>query len=71
MGHLHNLARHKKPSFLSQVGTKVRSAIEFAGTAKGLYDIGRGIYHGVRTLAPIVAAGARTIGPMVASAALL
>jgi hypothetical protein len=71
MGHLRNLPKHKNPSFLSQVGSKIMSAAELAGAAKGLFDIGRGIYTGIRTVAPLVAQGVRTIGPMVASAALL
>ena len=48
------------PSTMSDLGGKVRNVAEVIGAAKGLYDIGKVVYQGVRT-----------IGPMVASAGLL
>jgi len=49
------------------MGNKVKSAAELAGTAKGIWDVGRGIYNGISTYGPIVAEGLRSIGPAVAT----
>jgi hypothetical protein len=42
------------------VGQKVMSAVgaglQFAGTAKALFDVGRTVYNVARTVAPVVAA---------------
>jgi len=67
MAHLHNASRHSKPSCLTRMGNKVKSAAELAGTAKGIWDVGRGIYNGISTYGPIVAQGLRSIGPAVAT----
>ena len=40
---------------LSDFGSKVRNAAEVIGTAKGLYDMGKVIYQGVRTIGPVIA----------------
>jgi len=61
MAHLHNLAhmhnRHiHKTSWLSDIGNKVKGAVEVAGAVKGLYDVGRAVYHGAQVIAPMVAA---------------
>ena len=42
-------------SALSDFGNKVRSVGEIIGAAKGLYDIGKVVYQGVKTIGPIVA----------------
>ena len=55
MAHLHNYHRNNRPSFLADVGNKIKIAAEVAGTAKGIYDIGKFLYNGVQTLAPMVA----------------
>ena len=56
MATLHNLNNESKPSFLSGFGQKLRSVAEVIGTARGLYDMGRGIYTVGRTVAPIIGA---------------
>ena len=70
MGHLHNFHKNKKPSMLSSIGSKVKTAMEMGATAKGLFDIGRSVYQGLATYGPMVMSGMRTIGPMVAAAAI-
>ena len=70
MGHLHSFHKNKKPSMLSSIGNKVKSAMEIGAAAKGLFDIGRSVYQGLATYGPMVVNGMRTIGPMVAAAAI-
>ena len=70
MGRLNNIPKHKKPSLLTSLGNKAKTAVELAGTAKGLYDIGRGIYYGARALGPMLGRAAATIGPVVGAALL-
>jgi len=67
MAHLHNTSRHTKPSWLTRLGNKVKTVAELAGTAKGIWDVGRGIYSGISTYGPIVAQGLRSIAPTVAA----
>ena len=43
-------------SFLSNVGNKIKHAAEIAGAVKGIYDVGRMVYHGARAIAPAAAA---------------
>ena len=62
MAHLNNLPKHRKPSMLS--------SLEIGGTAKGLFDIGRGMYQGVSTYGPMLMSGLKTLGPMVAAATI-
>ena len=65
MGHLSNhYARNRRPSMLEQIGNKVKSVAEIAGTAKGIYDAGKYIYGIGRTLGPY-------IGPALRGAATL
>ena len=71
MAHTHNLAfmhnrhmnssRTHQQSFLSGLGNKVKNVAEFAGAVKGLYDVGRGVYSAVQTIAPMVATAALAI----------
>ena len=56
MAHLHNLRKNQKPSFLDGIGQKVRSVAEIVGTAKGLYDVGKGLYTFGRMAAPVITA---------------
>ena len=37
------------------MGNKVKSAAEIAGTVKGIFELGKNIYSGVRAAAPVVA----------------
>ena len=55
MAHLHNLGKNTQPSLLSNIGEKVKHVAEAIGTAKGLYELGRGIYQFGRMAAPIIA----------------
>ena len=54
MAHLHNLHTRQRPSFISDIGNKIRTVAEVAGTAKGLYDMGKWAYAGMRALGPMV-----------------
>ena len=71
MANLQNLPRRKKPSFLSSLGNKVKSAFEYGMAAKGLFDMGKGIYQGVSTYGPAIYNGLRAIGPTAATVATL
>lgn len=56
MASLHfNNHRRAKPSFMSNIGSKVKQAAEIAGAMKGIYDVGRMAYHALRTVGPAVA----------------
>ena len=55
MAHLHNLHSNQRPSFLSDLGNKVRTVAEIAGTAKGIYDAGKMAYTGIRMAGPMLA----------------
>jgi len=39
---------------LSDIGNKVRNVAEIVGAVKGLYDVGKVLYHGARTVAPYI-----------------
>lgn len=39
---------------LADIGGKVRGVAEVVGAAKGLYDVGRAVYHGARAVAPYI-----------------
>lgn len=55
MAHLHNLPhRSYQPSLLENIGQKVKTAGEIAGTLKGIYDVGKSIYTGIQTIRPLV-----------------
>ena len=58
MASLHNF-RHKirkeQTSWVDSIGQKIKSVAEFAGPAKSLYDVGRGLYTAAQTYGPIVA----------------
>ena len=59
MAHLGNHFRHRQqPSMISQIGQKVLHAAQFAAEAKGLWDLGRGIYQGAQSIAPYIGAAA-------------
>ena len=70
MAHLHNLPK-QKGNFLSSIGNKVKSVMEFGAAAKGLYDVGRGIYQGVSTYGPMVMSALETAAPYARAAAIL
>ena len=71
MANLQNLPRRKKPSFLTSVGNKVRTAFEYGMAAKGLFDMGKGIYQGVSTYGPMLYNAAKAIGPTAATVAAI
>ena len=71
MASLQNLPRRKKPSFLSSLGNKIKNAFEYGMAAKGLFDMGKGIYQGVSTYGPMIYNAAKTIGPTAATVAAL
>lgn len=54
----HNFKRQStssSPSMLSDIGGKVKNVAEIVGAVKGLYDVGKAVYQGVKTIGPIVA----------------
>jgi hypothetical protein len=71
MANLQNLPRRKKPSFLTSLGNKVKTAFEYGMAAKGLFDMGKGIYQGVSTYGPAIYNAARAIGPTAATVAAI
>ena len=71
MANLQNLPRRKKPSFLSSLGNKVKSALEYGMAVKGLFDMGKGIYQGVSTYGPMLYNAAKAIGPTAATVAAI
>ena len=71
MANLQYLPRRKKPSFLSSVGNKVKTAFEYGMAAKGLFDMGKGIYQGVSTYGPMLYNAAKAIGPTAATVAAI
>ena len=71
MANLQNLPRRKKTSFLSSLGNKVKSAFEYGMAAKGLFDMGKGIYQGVSTYGPMIYNAAKAIGPTAATVAAI
>jgi len=56
MASFHFNHRRQNQSFMSNIGSKVKQAAEIAGTLKGLYDVGKMLYTGIRTVGPTVAA---------------
>jgi hypothetical protein len=48
--------QQQKQSWFHSLGGKVKNAAEIAGTVKGIFDLGKTIYSGVRAVAPVVAA---------------
>ena len=58
MASLHNF-RHKirngQTSWVDSIEQKIKYVTEFAGTAEGLCDVGRGLYMAAQTYGPIVA----------------
>ena len=71
MANLANFHKHKKHSFFASLGHKIKAALEIGATAKGLFDMGRGVYQGVSAYGPMVYNGLRAVGPMAATAVLL
>ena len=56
MANLQNFRDNQRPSFLTGLGQKVKSAAEFAGTVKGIYDVGKAVYSGFVAAAPYLEA---------------
>ena len=56
MANLQNFRHYKHVNLLDNVGEKVKHAAEFAGTVKGIYDLGRGVYAGLQVSAPYIEA---------------
>ena len=56
MANLLNFRHYKHVNLLENVGEKVKHAAELAGTIKGIYDLGRGVYAGFQTALPVIEA---------------
>ncbi len=69
MANYNNLSKKSKPSFIQQVGNKLKTAFEYGMAAKGLYDMGRHIYQGASVYGPAIYNTLRTIGPAAATVA--
>ena len=56
MASLQNFRHYRHVNLLENVGQKVKNAAELAGTMKGIYDLGRGVYAGFQVAAPYLEA---------------
>ena len=56
MANLQNFRDNQRPSWLTGLGQKVKNAAEFAGTVKGIYDVGKTVYSGFVAAAPYIEA---------------
>ena len=57
-----NFPRNRPPQgWLDTIGNKVKKVGEIVGTAKGLWSVGKAIYHGAQAVAPYVTAAAAII----------
>ena len=65
MAHLHNYRHRNQPSMISQIGQKVIHASQFAAEAKGLWDLGRGIYQTAQTIGPYIGAAAPALAALI------
>ena len=65
MAHLHNFRHRNQPSMISQIGQKVLHAAQFAAEAKGLWDLGRGIYQTAQTIGPYIGAAAPALAALI------
>lgn len=57
MAHLHNFNHNKSPGLVQTIGSKVKSAAEFLGAVKGIWDFGKSVYS--------------VVGPALTTAAVL
>ena len=55
MASLHNFRHRQKPTWLEGVGNKIKNVAEIIGAAKGIYDVGRGIYTAAQAATPLLA----------------
>jgi hypothetical protein len=56
MASLHNFPKNKHPGFFHGIGDKIKFGAEIAGAVKTIFDVGKGIYSAVSTVAPIASA---------------
>ena len=56
MANLQNFRHYRHVNLLENVGEKVKHAAELAGTMKGIYDLGRGVYAGFQTALHVIEA---------------
>ena len=54
MASLHNFKHRQKTSWLDGVGNKIKNEEEQIGTAKGIYDVGRGLYTAAQAATPLL-----------------
>ena len=56
MDHMHNRSnRQRQRSCISDIGNKIRTDAEAAGTAHGIYQLGKAVYQGAQAMGPMVA----------------
>jgi hypothetical protein len=65
MAQLHNYRDKQQPSMISQIGQNNLHAAQFAAEAKGLWDLGRGIYHTAQSIAPCIGAAAPALAALI------
>ena len=56
MANLQHFRNNQFSSTMTSLGQKVKSAVEFAGAVKGMYDVGRTVYSGFVAAAPYLEA---------------
>ena len=54
MAHLHNFHNRQRPSFVPDIGNKIKTIAEVGGAAKTIYDLGKMAYTGIRALGPMI-----------------
>ena len=55
MAHLHG-TNGQQTNFWDNLGQKLHTGVKVAGAIKGIWDVGKTIYGGVRAVAPLIAA---------------
>ena len=56
MAHLHNISnKQRQSSWMSDIGNKIRTVAEVAGTAHGIYQLGKAVCQGAQAMGPVVA----------------
>jgi hypothetical protein len=56
MANLQNFRNNQRPDWITGLGQKVKQAAEFAGSVKGIYEVGRTVYSGFVAAAPYLEA---------------
>ena len=53
---MHNpSSKQRQSSSMSDIGNKIRTVAEVAGTAHGIYQLGKAVYQEAQAMGPVVA----------------